>query len=101
MTALVFRRDRPSPSRAVLTDEEKVALFDTMVAYSATYTVEQDSVIHHVDAAWNPTWIGSNLVRPFKLDGDRLLISGAPSKDHITGEDVVYRIVFERVKSSN
>lgn len=97
MTALVFNKDRPSPSDAVLTDAEKVGLFDTMVAYTATYTVEGGSVVHHVDAAWNPTSIGSDLVRPFKLDGRKLTISGAPSKDHITGEDVVYRIVFEKV----
>ncbi|HEX3348774.1 MAG TPA: lipocalin-like domain-containing protein [Acetobacteraceae bacterium] len=101
MTALVFRKDRPSRSGAVLTDQEKVELFDTMVAYSATYTVEHDRVIHHVDAAWNPTWIGSDLVRPFRLDGDMLTISGAPSKDHITGQDVIYRIVFERVGRSD
>ena len=25
-------------------------LFDTMLAYSATYTVEDDRVVHHVDA---------------------------------------------------
>ena len=98
MMALVFRKDRPSPSSAVLTGEEKAGLFDAMVAYSATYTVEHDRVIHHVDAAWNPTWVGNDLARPYKLDGDVLTISGAPSKDHITGEDVVYRIVFKKVE---
>jgi hypothetical protein len=30
-----------------------------------------------------------------------LTISGAPSKDHITGQDVIYRIVFERVGRSD
>jgi hypothetical protein len=72
-----------------------VALFDTMLAYTATYTVEDDRVIHHVDAAWNPAWLG-DLIRPFTLDGDILVISGAPSKDPTTGEDVIYRIEFQR-----
>jgi Lipocalin-like domain len=44
-----------------------------MVAYSATYTVESDKVVHHVDAAWNPAWVG-HLIRPFILDGDTLVI---------------------------
>ncbi len=72
-----------------------MALFDTMLAYTATYTVEDDRVIHHVDAAWNPAWLG-DLIRPFTLDGDILVISGAPSKDPTTGEDVIYRIEFQR-----
>jgi transposase len=43
----------------VSTDEEKVKLFNTMLAYSGTYTVEDDRVIHHVDAAWNPAWLAA------------------------------------------
>ena len=38
MMALVLKRDRPPLSGAALTDGEKVKLFDTMLAYSATYT---------------------------------------------------------------
>jgi hypothetical protein len=100
MMALVFKRDRPQLAGTVPTADEKVELFDTMLAYSATYTVEGDRVIHHVDAAWTPAWIG-DLVRPYKLDGDVLTISGAPSRDPATGQDVVYRIVFQRAQNSN
>lgn len=99
MMALVLKRDRPVLAGAAPTDAEKVALFDTMLAYSATYTVEEGRVIHKVDAAWNPAWLG-DLVRPFTLDGDTLVISGAPSKDPATGEDVIYRIEFNRVRDS-
>lgn len=99
MMALVLRRQRPAPSGARPTDQEKAALFDTMLAYSATYTVEDGRVVHHVDAAWNPAWLG-DLIRPFTLDGDSLVISGAPSKDPATGEDVIYRIAFERARAA-
>jgi hypothetical protein len=37
--------------------------FDTMLAYSATTTVDNARVIHHVDAAWNPAWLG-----PYRLE---------------------------------
>ena len=100
MMAVVFKRDRPPLAGAVPTDDEKIGLFDSMLAYSATYTVDDDRVIHHVDGAWNPAWFG-DLVRPYKLDGDVLTISGAPSVDPATGQDVAYRIVFHRVHSSN
>ena len=100
MMAFVLNRDRPSLSRAGPSDDEKVRLFDTMLAYCATYTVHDDKVIHHVDAAWNPLWLG-DLIRPYKLDGDQLTLKDAPSKDPATGQDVIYQIVFERVRNSN
>ena len=100
MMALVLKRDRPSLSGIAPTDAEKVNLFDTMLAYSATYTVEGDRVVHHVDAAWNPAWLG-DLIRPYRPNGDTLTISGAPSKDPVSGQDVIYRIVFQRARNSN
>src|SRR5215207_7824389 len=44
--ALVLRRDRPTPAGAAPTDDEKVKLFDTMLAYSGRYTVEDGRVVH-------------------------------------------------------
>src|SRR3954465_7733662 len=97
MMALVLKRDRPPLSGAAPTDGEKVKLFDTMLTYSATYTVDDDRVVHHVDAAWNPVWLG-DLIRPYELDGATLTISGAPSKAPATGEDVMDRIVFRKLQ---
>lgn len=36
--------------------DEKIALFDKMFAYSGSYTVVADRVIHHVDMSWNEAW---------------------------------------------
>ena len=99
MMALVLQRNRPPLAGASPTDQEKIRLFDTMLAYSATYTLEGDKVVHHVDASWNPAWAGTDLIRPFTLDGDTLVISGAPSKDPTTGEEVLYRIEFTKIRS--
>jgi hypothetical protein len=98
MMALVLKSDRPPLTGPVPTDEEKIRLFDTMLAYSATYTLEEDKVVHHVDAAWNPAWAGTALTCPFTLDGDTLVISGASSKDPATGGDVIYRIEFTKFR---
>ena len=96
MMATVFRRDRPAPGAGPWTDADKGQLFDTMLAYVAAYTLEDDRVVHHVEAAWNPTW-AVDLSRPFTLDGDRLVISGAPGIDPATGEEVVYRMELRKV----
>jgi hypothetical protein len=99
MMALVVNRQRRKLKGATPTNDEKIALFDSMLAYSASYTVEDDRVIHHVDAAWNPAWDVSDLIRPYTLEGDTLVISGAPGEDPITGEEVVYRMEFRRVEA--
>ena len=97
MMALVVSSHRPKLKGALPTDEEKAALFDSMLAYSASYTLEDDRVIHHVDAAWNPAWGVSDLTRPYALDGDTLVISGAPGIDPTNGEEVIYRMEFRKV----
>lgn len=67
-----------------------------MLAYVAAYTLDGDKVIHHVEGAWNPDW-EIDLTRPFTLSGTRLVISGAPGVDPVTGEQVIYRMEFEKV----
>lgn len=96
MMASVFRRDRPKAGPDGWSMGEKAGLFETMLSYVASYTVEGDRVVHHVEAAWNPSWSG-DLSRPFTLEGSRLTISGAPGVDPNTGEDVTYAMVFEKV----
>jgi hypothetical protein len=96
MMAYVERRGRSVPGGAQ-TVEEKATLFDSMLAYTASYAVEGNTVIHTVDGSWNPAWGTTPLIRPFRLDGDRLLISGAPGRDPTTGEEVIYRMEFTRV----
>lgn len=96
MMASVFRRDRIRREGLRWTDAEKVGLFDTMLAYVASYTLEADRVVHHVEAAWNPDW-EMDLSRPCALDGRRLVISGAPGIDPTTGEEVVYRMEFDKM----
>lgn len=96
MMATVFRRDRPNSGKNGWTASEKAQLFDDMLAYVASYSLEEDRVIHHVDGSWNPNWHG-DLSRPFVLEGDRLVISGAPGIDPKTGEEVVYRMEFTKV----
>lgn len=94
--ATVFKRDRPRTSQTGWTENEKAQLFDDMLAYVASYSLEEDRVVHHVDGSWNPNWHG-DLSRPYVLEGDRLVISGAPGIDPKTGEEVVYRMEFTKV----
>jgi hypothetical protein len=95
MMALVVNSRRGELKGSTPSDEEKIDLFDSLLAYSARYTLTENEVIHHVDVTSNPAWIG-DMKRPFKIEGDRLTISNAPGKDPITGDDVVYCMDFRK-----
>jgi Lipocalin-like domain len=47
------------------------------VAYQGTFDVDESKgiVIHHVAAALNPNWVGTDLVRSYKFEGNKLTLS--------------------------
>src|SRR5262245_26841627 len=79
MMSITVEESRNRPAGTVLTDEERVRLFNTIVsAYSGRYTVEGNKVIHTVEISWNEAWTGTQQVRYFKVEGDQLTIETAP-----------------------
>lgn len=55
------------------TDEERALLLRSMAAYTGTYRVEGDTFTTTVDVAWDPAWHGTEQVRNFNLEGNRLI----------------------------
>jgi len=70
MMALHTAEQRKKPD----TDEDCIGAFRSMAAYSGIYRVEGDKWNTKVDVAWNETWIGSDQIRFFKLEGDTLTV---------------------------
>jgi lipocalin-like protein len=93
---LVLKRNRKKPVGPLPTPEEKLALYDTMFAYSGTYTVKSDRVIHHLDMSWNEAWTGTEQVRFCSIEGDILTYTSAPAKNPLDGSEVVHTVKFER-----
>jgi len=93
---LVLKNDRVKPVGLVPTPEEKLALYDTMFAYSGTYTVNSDRVIHHLDMSWNEAWTGTEQVRFCKIEGNVLTYTSASAKNPLDGNEVVHTVKFER-----
>jgi len=89
----------PESRKPLETDEDRIEHHKQMVSYTGRYTVAGDCVIHHVDVAWNEAWIGTDLVRSYKVDGDRLIITTAPTKYGVDGVEQVSMLTLERVKS--
>jgi hypothetical protein len=70
------------------TADEALEIFNGYIAYFGTYTVDESHIHHQVKGAWDPSQVGTDQVRPYKLSGDQLII-GDPTK---------YIRVLKRVK---
>ena len=97
MLVLVLKGDRPNPTSLVPTPEEKIALYDSMFAYSGTYSVQHDRVTHHLDMSWNKAWEGTNQIRLLHFDGDRLTFTTSPAKSPLDGRECTHTVRFEKV----
>ena len=58
--------------------DEKAALFDTLVGWSAVYRVEGGKIVFAVDASWVENWNGKHQVRNWALSGNRLTLTSDP-----------------------
>jgi len=82
------------------TDQDRADLLKSMFAYTGKYRLEGDKWITKVDVAWNPAWVGTEQVRFFKVDGDRLQVMSVWVQSTTRPEKGVGRaiITWERVK---
>jgi hypothetical protein len=95
MTGQVMRPGRADVSLGEGSAQQVRAAYLGYIAYFGTYEVAADgkSVVHHVQGALNPAWVGGNQVRALRFEGERLVLSAAVSK---SGETVTHVLTWER-----
>ena len=93
MTVVITGEGRNAPT----TDQDRVGLFNSMVAYTGRYRVDGDKWITTVDVSGNPAWVGTEQTRSFRVTGDRLqeLTAWAASPDNRMARAI---ITHERAK---
>jgi hypothetical protein len=82
MSAQLMRRDRPrfaSNWRQEGAANEIKAAFDGYIGYYGPYTLneKEKTVTHHVECCSFPNWVGTDQVRHYEFDGDRLILRAA------------------------
>ena len=82
------------------TEQDRADLYKSLVAYTGLYRVEGDKWITKVDVSANPAWVGTEQIRSFKIDGNRLQESTAVMQIAAQPEKgmVRYVLTYERVK---
>ncbi len=99
MSAQLMNPDRPKFSDpAHPTPQEKAAAVDGSFAYSGKYEidVERSHIIHFPEVATHPGFVGSRQIRPYRVEGKRLIFSDVEQNDpSIARWEIVWQKVSE------
>jgi hypothetical protein len=90
-------RPRFTTDDPLVTSETEVrAAFGGYTAYYGTYSVNPDerTIVHHIEAALLPNWIGTDQRRHFEFDGKYLTLKGPLRLGGVQG---VVKLVWERL----
>ena len=95
MAGQVMRPDRARVELGEGNAQQVRAAYLGYIAYFGTYEVAPDgrSVIHHVEGALNPAWVGGDQVRRLRFDGERLVLSTDVAK---AGDTVTHTLTWDR-----
>ena len=75
--------------------EERAAAFSSFLAYAGTYTFTGDKVVHHVQAAWLQSWVGTDVVRSVTMQGDKVILR--TESRQVRGVAQVGELTWQRV----
>jgi hypothetical protein len=98
MCAQLINPDRPKWSDpAHPTPEEKLAAGESTFAYCGRYEVDvkESQIVHLPQVATDPGYIGSRQIRPYRLEGNRLILSDVEKNDPFVAR---WTVVWEKVQ---
>ena len=95
MTGQVMRPDRVPVDAGDAQAQQARAAYLGYIAYFGTFEVAADgrSVVHHVQGALNPAWVGGDQVRRLRFEGERLILSTETRKN---GVALTHELTWER-----
>lgn len=95
MSGQVMRPDRARVEVGVGNAQSVRAAYIGYIAYFGSYEVAPDgtSLVHRVEGALNPEWVGGEQVRKLRFDGDRLVLSADVRKG---GDTVTHTLTWEK-----
>ena len=97
MSALLMGPDRKKIAAVNLrdaTEPEARGILQAFTSYYGTFDVDPvaKTVTHHVELALHPNWTGTDLVRTYEFDGDKLILTA------VTAPGASTRLVWQRQK---
>lgn len=95
---MVFSANRKAPAAANATEAERVALFNSMVAYSGVYRVTGNQIVLTIESSHIQNWNGTQRIFTVEINGARLTGRTSPLKAASTGLEVFSEFIWEKIE---
>ncbi len=99
MSAVISASDRSvadnEPNQ--ISVETQAGYFRSCFAYAGSYTPTKMGVIHHVEVANDPAWVGKDQVRYLHFEGNKLVVTAPATKTVSDPNARVLTLVWERL----
>jgi hypothetical protein len=79
--------------------EEQAEAFRTFIAYAGRYTLNSDHVIHHVEISSLQEWVGTDLIRSIKFEGERIVLAAPPMP--VDGKMQTFELIWRRLSANS
>jgi hypothetical protein len=94
VTAMISYGGRKPLSVGAGTVEEQAEAFKTFLAYTGRYTLNGDQVTHHVEVSSIQNYVGRDLVRIVKFQGDQIVLVTPPTR--VNGKVQTLELTWQR-----
>jgi hypothetical protein len=74
---------------------DQAEAFNTFLAYAGRYTLTGDEVVHHVDVSSIQNYVGKDLVRSVKFQGDQITLVTPPTR--LNGKTQIIELIWRRL----
>jgi hypothetical protein len=95
ITALISYGGRKSLSGPVAPLEEQAEAFKTFFAYAGRYILSGDKVTHHIEISSIQNYVGRDLVRIVKFQGDQITLVTPPTL--VDGKVQTVELIWQRL----
>jgi len=98
VTALISYGGR-KPLSAAAGMEDQAEAFKTFLAYAGRYTLSDDKVTHHVDISSIQSYVGKDLIRSVKFQGDQITLVTPPTR--LNGKTQIIELIWQRLPAGS
>lgn len=87
----------PEQQKAAQSTEEQAAVYRSILAYTGKLRLDGKRFIVDVDVAWNKDWVGTEQVRFWRVEDNRLFITSAPIPNpNAPGSMLIGTLIWEK-----
>lgn len=95
VTALISYDGRKALSFGGGTLEEQAEAFQSFLAYAGRYSFNGDKVTHHIEISSIQNYVGKDLVRSVKFQGDQIVLVTPPTP--VNGKVQTVELIWQRM----